>query len=60
MESIERDEDIRRARLKNPYYPFVDRDEWELGKFLCENFSQGQITRFLKLGWVSDYSPFDC
>jgi hypothetical protein len=36
----------------NVYYPFSDRAEWELAKFLCENLNQGQITRFLKLLWV--------
>ncbi|KAG2035208.1 hypothetical protein BDR03DRAFT_934965 [Suillus americanus] len=34
------------------YYPFADRAEWELAKFLCDNFNQGQITQFLKLLWV--------
>ncbi|KAG2040848.1 hypothetical protein BDR03DRAFT_932486 [Suillus americanus] len=34
------------------YYPFADRAEWELAKFLCDNFNQGQITRFLKLLWT--------
>ncbi|KAG1824634.1 uncharacterized protein BJ212DRAFT_1261153 [Suillus subaureus] len=37
----------------NVYYPFVDRDEWELAKFLSNNLNQGQITCFLKLSWVS-------
>ncbi|KAG2363985.1 hypothetical protein BDR07DRAFT_1566901 [Suillus spraguei] len=32
----------------NVYYPFVDRDEWELAKFLSDNLNQGQITHFLK------------
>jgi hypothetical protein len=39
-------------REHNVYYPFSDRAEWELAKFLCDNFNQGQITRFLKLLWV--------
>ncbi|KIK97443.1 hypothetical protein PAXRUDRAFT_136264, partial [Paxillus rubicundulus Ve08.2h10] len=38
-------------RLQNPYYPFADRGEWGLGKYLCENLNRGQITRFLKLEW---------
>ncbi|KAG2062640.1 hypothetical protein BDR04DRAFT_1040038 [Suillus decipiens] len=38
--------------IHNVYYPFVDREEWELAKFLSENLSQGQITWFLKLLWV--------
>ncbi|KAG1720320.1 hypothetical protein EDD22DRAFT_962866 [Suillus occidentalis] len=37
---------------QNVYYPFADREEWELAKFLSDNLNQGQITRFLKLLWV--------
>ncbi|KAG2085676.1 hypothetical protein BD769DRAFT_1325874, partial [Suillus cothurnatus] len=36
----------------NVYYPFTDRDEWDLAKFLSDNLNQGQITHFLKLSWV--------
>ncbi|KAG1851380.1 hypothetical protein F4604DRAFT_1883577 [Suillus subluteus] len=36
----------------NMYYPFADRDEWELAKFLSDNLNQGQITHFLKLSWA--------
>ncbi|KAI6163167.1 hypothetical protein EDD17DRAFT_1776327 [Pisolithus thermaeus] len=39
-------------RKKNPYFPFSSRDEWELGKFLYRNLTQGQINDFLKLQWV--------
>ncbi|KAG1808279.1 uncharacterized protein BJ212DRAFT_1449128 [Suillus subaureus] len=39
-------------REHSVYYPFVDRDEWELAKFLSDNLNQGQITCFLKLSWV--------
>ncbi|KAG2140491.1 uncharacterized protein EDB93DRAFT_1241855 [Suillus bovinus] len=35
----------------NPYYPFTDQGEWELGKFLVENLNQTQIMKFLKLKW---------
>ena len=52
-ESTQRDEVVGRARQKNLYYPFADRGEWELAKFLCENLNRGQIARFLKLEWVS-------
>lgn len=52
-ESIRLDEEIGRARQKNVYYPFADRGEWELAKFLCENMNRGQIARYLKLEWVS-------
>ncbi|KAG1889891.1 hypothetical protein F4604DRAFT_1673420 [Suillus subluteus] len=34
------------------YYPFANREEWELAKFLSDNLNQGQITQFLKLLWV--------
>ena len=39
-------------REKNPYFPFADRDEWELGKFLYAHLTQMQINDFLKLHWV--------
>ncbi|KAG1840202.1 hypothetical protein DFJ58DRAFT_845463 [Suillus subalutaceus] len=35
----------------NPYYPFPDEGEWELGRFLAKNLTQTQITKFLKLRW---------
>ncbi|KAG2040820.1 hypothetical protein BDR03DRAFT_1007982 [Suillus americanus] len=37
---------------KSGYIHGIDRAEWELVKFLCDNFNQGQITQFLKLLWV--------
>ncbi|KAI6117222.1 hypothetical protein EDD16DRAFT_1693028 [Pisolithus croceorrhizus] len=40
-------------RKKNPYFPFSSRDEWELGKFLYRNLTQGQINDFLKLQWIT-------
>jgi hypothetical protein len=46
-------DDFEPMREHNVYYPFSDRAEWELAKFLCDNLNQGQITRFLKLLWVS-------
>lgn len=45
-------DDFELMRKHNVYYPFSDRAEWELAKFLCDNLNQGQITRFLKLLWV--------
>lgn len=45
--------DFQSAREHNVYYPFSDREEWELSKFLVDNLNQGQINRFLKLLWVS-------
>jgi len=43
-------------REKNPYFPFTDRDEWELAKFLYTHLNQTQINEFLKLHWVSGSS----
>ena len=40
-------------RKENPYYPFEDEGEWDLGRFLVENLNQTQINKFLKLKWVS-------
>jgi hypothetical protein len=40
-------------RQNNIYYPFSERKEWELGKFLSETLTQSQIDRYLKLQWVS-------
>ncbi|KAG0692408.1 hypothetical protein DFH29DRAFT_992564 [Suillus ampliporus] len=39
----------------NHYYPFHDKGEWELGKFLVENLTQTQMIKFLKLKWVNDW-----
>lgn len=49
-----KDHEYEAHRQHNVYYPFADRDEWELAKFLNDNLNQGQITRFLKLSWVSN------
>ncbi|KIK11315.1 hypothetical protein PISMIDRAFT_122910 [Pisolithus microcarpus 441] len=43
-------------REHNPYFPFIDGDEWELGKFLYTNFTHAQINSFLKLRWVTSKS----
>jgi len=48
-----KDHDYETHRAHNVYYPFSDREEWELAKFLSDNLNQGQINRFLKLLWVS-------
>ncbi|KAG2149014.1 uncharacterized protein EDB93DRAFT_1240381 [Suillus bovinus] len=39
------------------FYPFQDQAEFELGKFLCERFTQSDIDRFLKLEWVRQAKP---
>lgn len=36
-------------RVKNMYWPFRDRGEWSLSKFLVETMTQTEIDRFLKL-----------
>ncbi|KAI6094390.1 hypothetical protein EDD16DRAFT_1787737 [Pisolithus croceorrhizus] len=41
---------------QNPYFPFPDRDEWELGKFLYTHHTQTEINTFLKLHWVTSKS----
>ncbi|KAI6004502.1 hypothetical protein F5J12DRAFT_906129 [Pisolithus orientalis] len=33
----------------SPYFPFIDRDEWELGKFLYTHFTQVQIDDFFEV-----------
>ncbi|KAI6143199.1 hypothetical protein BKA82DRAFT_4429981 [Pisolithus tinctorius] len=39
---------------QNSYYPFFDKGEWELARFLCDNLTQAQITWFLKLDWFNE------
>jgi hypothetical protein len=39
-------------REHSTYFPFPDRDEWELGRFLIETMTLTNINRFLKLVWV--------
>ncbi|KAG1738109.1 uncharacterized protein EDB91DRAFT_1082869 [Suillus paluster] len=51
LDTLEDDEYAYRQKI-NCYYPFHDEAEWELGKFLVENLTQTQITKFLKLKWV--------
>ncbi|KAI6000015.1 hypothetical protein EDD15DRAFT_2160215, partial [Pisolithus albus] len=36
--------------------PFIDTDEWELGKFLYTHHMQTEINTFLKLHWVKSKS----
>lgn len=53
---LQRMEDDRFAyrREHNHFYPFKDRPEWELARFLCSSsLKQGEIDNFLKLPWVS-------
>ncbi|KAG1730410.1 uncharacterized protein EDB91DRAFT_1239099 [Suillus paluster] len=40
----------------NHYYPFHDKGEWELGKFLVENLTQTQMIKFLKLKWFNTHA----
>jgi hypothetical protein len=46
------DDEHADCRQDNPYFPFEDEGEWELGRFLVENMNQTQINKFLKLKWV--------
>lgn len=52
--TLERMEDDKynQNRQVNIFWPFPDRGEWALGKFLAENFTQTQIDAFLRLAWV--------
>lgn len=52
LDRLDEDEYADR-RKENPYYPFEDEGEWDLGRFLVENLNQTQINKFLKLKWVS-------
>jgi hypothetical protein len=52
LDKLEDDEHAYRRKV-NPYYPFPDEGEWQLGKFLVENLTQTQIDKFLKLKWVN-------
>ncbi|KAG2738577.1 hypothetical protein P692DRAFT_201873865 [Suillus brevipes Sb2] len=53
LDKLDDDQYAHRRKI-NPHYPFHDEGEWELGKFLVENLTQTQMTKFLKLKW------FDC
>ncbi|KAG1848760.1 hypothetical protein DFJ58DRAFT_729794 [Suillus subalutaceus] len=50
LDKLEDDQYAYRRKI-NPYYPFPDEGEWELGRFLVENLTQTQIMKFLKLRW---------
>ncbi|EGN94076.1 hypothetical protein SERLA73DRAFT_155853 [Serpula lacrymans var. lacrymans S7.3] len=50
MEEMDTDQFAYRHR-NHIYYPFQDRAEWELAKFLCECLTQTQIDRFMHLKW---------
>ncbi|KAG2060442.1 hypothetical protein BDR06DRAFT_871945, partial [Suillus hirtellus] len=41
------------------YYPFQDEGEWELGKFLVENLTQAQITKFFEIE-MGKYNHLSC
>ena len=41
-------------REHNPYFPFTDREEWQLANFMYSRMTQGDIDDFLQLPWVSD------
>ncbi|KZP19061.1 hypothetical protein FIBSPDRAFT_744448, partial [Athelia psychrophila] len=40
------------------FYPFKDRQEWDLGRFLCSSsLKQNEIDDFLKLPWIRNMGP---
>lgn len=42
-------------REDNPHYPFANKDEWELVKWMTDaSLTQQQIDAFLQLGYVRD------
>jgi hypothetical protein len=47
-------------RVQNPYYPFADQEEWELGSFLLRSgMSMQKLDEFLKLKLVcQNFRPF--
>jgi len=51
LDQMKTDEHKRR-REHVVYYPFKDKGEWELGKFLAKNLTQTAINEFLNLSWV--------
>ncbi|KAG2148850.1 hypothetical protein DEU56DRAFT_909164 [Suillus clintonianus] len=55
LDTLEDDQYAYRQKI-NHYYPFHDEGEWELGKFLVENLTQTQITKFLKLIWFNNHA----
>ncbi|KAG1882772.1 hypothetical protein F4604DRAFT_1577157 [Suillus subluteus] len=56
LEAMENDQ-FAYQQHHTPFYPFQDQAEFELGKFLCECFTQSDIDRFLKLEWVRQAKP---
>ncbi|KAG1718445.1 hypothetical protein EDB19DRAFT_1931191 [Suillus lakei] len=55
LDTLEDDQYAYQQKI-NHYYPFHDEGEWELGKFLVENLTQMQITKFLKLKWFNTHA----
>ncbi|KII84503.1 hypothetical protein PLICRDRAFT_117735 [Plicaturopsis crispa FD-325 SS-3] len=52
LEKMDSDQYAHR-RVHNAFYPFSDRSEWELARFLCQSsLKQGEIDAFLKLPWI--------
>jgi hypothetical protein len=42
--------------VQNPYYPFADQEEWELGSFLlCSGMSMQKVDEFLRLKLVLQF-----
>jgi hypothetical protein len=50
---FERRRDDQRARGENPFSPFANEKDWELGKWMAQNLSKRQINELLKTAHVS-------
>src|ERR1700753_2473390 len=49
-----RDDEDAESRLRDPYYPFLSKGEWEIAGFLaCSGLSMKLIDEFLSLNLVS-------
>ncbi|KAG6912215.1 hypothetical protein DXG01_016358, partial [Tephrocybe rancida] len=47
-------------RAHNVYYPFDNKKQWALARFLSENLTQTQIETFLKLDLTKDMALGSC
>lgn len=52
LEQMDQDQ-YAKYRTANPYYPFTDREEWALAKWMNRTLNKTQTDEFLKLEWVS-------
>ena len=58
LQSINND-DFAACRIDNQHYPFANKDEWELVKWMTDaSLTQRQIDTFLKLAYVRLLSSY--